>query len=263
MSGEASAVAYGGGINSTAMIIWLVKMGIHIDVILFADTGGENPRTYIYIDMFSEWLVGQGWPPIIKIKKGGRDETLEQYCHRTGFLPSLAYGTKGCSWKFKIEPQNRECNNVDRFKEVWKSGRKVIKYIGYSAEEKRRVLNAKKEDDKYIYRFPLYDNGIYRDGCERIINDVGLPLPGKSACFFCPASKKSEILNLRDGQPDLYERAIALEDMAAASGRHNNTLIKGLGRHFSWRDPIQDDLFTPTGCFNCVDDADDRGDLDG
>ena len=33
-------VSYGGGINSTAMLIEFVNRGIMDDVILFADTGG-------------------------------------------------------------------------------------------------------------------------------------------------------------------------------------------------------------------------------
>ena len=38
-------VGYGGGINSTAMINGLYRRGIPIDLILFSDTGGEQPHT--------------------------------------------------------------------------------------------------------------------------------------------------------------------------------------------------------------------------
>jgi 3'-phosphoadenosine 5'-phosphosulfate sulfotransferase (PAPS reductase)/FAD synthetase len=34
-------VAYGGGKNSTAMLILLTKLGVKVDLILFADTGGN------------------------------------------------------------------------------------------------------------------------------------------------------------------------------------------------------------------------------
>lgn len=36
--------SYGGGTNSTALLIECVKRGIRIDMILFADTGGEKPH---------------------------------------------------------------------------------------------------------------------------------------------------------------------------------------------------------------------------
>jgi len=37
-------VAYGGGTNSTAMLIWMYEQGMRPDLILFANTGGENPQ---------------------------------------------------------------------------------------------------------------------------------------------------------------------------------------------------------------------------
>ena len=42
-------VSYGAGINSTAMLIGLHQKGIPIDLILFADPGGEQPYTYEYL----------------------------------------------------------------------------------------------------------------------------------------------------------------------------------------------------------------------
>jgi hypothetical protein len=55
-------------------------------------------------------------------------------------------------------------------------------------------------------------------------------VPLKSACFFCPASKKQEILWLRERHPELLERALAIERNARATLRS----VKGLGRSFSW-----------------------------
>lgn len=42
-------VSFGGGTNSTAMIIGMYLHKIPIDLILFADTGGEQPHTYEFI----------------------------------------------------------------------------------------------------------------------------------------------------------------------------------------------------------------------
>lgn len=60
------------------------------------------------------------------------------------------------------------------------------------------------------------------------IERAGLPNPGKSACFFCPASKKHEIRELAKLYPELADRAIAMEDNAALD------TVKGLGRSFAW-----------------------------
>ena len=41
-------VSYGGGVNSTALLIGLHQHRIPVDLILFADTGAEHPHTYAY-----------------------------------------------------------------------------------------------------------------------------------------------------------------------------------------------------------------------
>ena len=52
-------VSYGGGTNSTAMIIGLRDAGIPIDLIAFSDTGGERQETYEYIKTFSMAVKAQ------------------------------------------------------------------------------------------------------------------------------------------------------------------------------------------------------------
>jgi len=74
-------VSFGGGTNSTAMLIGMVKLGIKPDCILFADTGGEKRQTYNYIDYFNNWLRKKNMPliKIVKYKtKHGVEITLER-----------------------------------------------------------------------------------------------------------------------------------------------------------------------------------------
>lgn len=252
--------SFGGGLNSTALLVkWVLDKNAPIDKIIFADTGGERDYTYENVHRLSEWLQQHGMPAVQVTKKGGRDETLEQYALRTEYLPSLAYGTKGCSWKFKIEPQNREVNQWPMAKRCWKAGDKVVKLIGYGFEEQKRLAKAKLEDEKYIYRFPLNEWEIDRAGCERIIRHVGLPVPGKSSCFFCPSSKKHEILALL---ADLQTRAIRIEQVASAAGNMRTT--KGLGRQFAWGDFLNGATVpepTVVPCMYCVDGPEDGPDL--
>ena len=112
-----------------------------MDLILFADTGGELPETYAYLPVMDQWLTAHGMPGITVVeyrdKNGGR-LTLEQECLRSGTLPALAYGYKKCSLKHKIAPQDKFCNNYPPCREVWDRGEKVVKFIGYDAGEERR-----------------------------------------------------------------------------------------------------------------------------
>lgn len=265
-----TVVSFGGGLNSTAMLLgWLNAGYSQPDLILFADTGSERQETYDHVLRFSKWLEAQGWEKptderfkpeqgvITWTKKGGREETLEEYALRTENLPSLAYGKKSCSHKFKIEPQEREVNNYAPARQEWKAGRKVVKLIGYGAEEGKRVAKAKIEDDKYIYRFPLAEWGWDRQRCQKEILQEGLPLPPKSACFFCPATGKDGIHKLQQERPDLVDRALTIEKTAMDAG--NVKHIQGLGRWYSWHSVIkaepESDEEIQDGCIYCADDS--------
>ena len=227
-----NVVSFGGGTNSTAMIIGMYLHKIPIDLILFADTGGEQPHTYEFIETFNGWLEKHGLPQITSVQyhdKDGNRLTLEQECINSGTLPSIAYGFKRCSLKHKIGTQEKFCNNYQPCKEVWASGQRVQKYIGYDAGETRRIQHAApidEADKKYEKHYPLYEWGWTREECVRVIERAGLPKPGKSSCFFCPSMKKKEIQALWENYPDLFQRAIALEHGSAA----RNVNVKGLGR---------------------------------
>lgn len=229
-------VAFGGGVDSTAMVIGLVNNKEPIDLILFADTGGERPHTYDHIERFSKWLSSKGYPEVVVVKrvtKDGELETLEEECHRRKCLPSIAYGFKSCSQKHKIAPQDKYLNSWQPAKDAWAQGLKCVKYIGYDANESHRAENAaKRHDPKYAYRYPLIEWDWDREECLEIIHQAGLTNVGKSACFFCPSSKPKEIVDLYLQYPDLLQRALDMEAQAEL------TSIKGLGRKFSWADVI-------------------------
>ena len=67
--------------------------------------------------------------------------------------------------------------------------------------------------------YPLRERGIDRDECSRIIVAAGLPLPPKSACFFCPAMRQIEILQLARVDPDLHALALEMERLYRG-GKH-------------------------------------------
>jgi hypothetical protein len=186
-------VGYGGGTNSTAMLVGMHQRNIPVDLILFSDTGGEQAHTYAYLPIMNQWLSAHGMPEITVVEYtdqyGGR-LTLEQECLRSGTLPAIAYGYKKCSLKHKIAPQDKFCNHYEPCLEVWEQGEKVTKYIGFDAGEEHRKTHAfvyDIQDKKYKKEYPLIDWGWYREDCVAAILQEDLPLPGKSSCFFCPS----------------------------------------------------------------------------
>jgi hypothetical protein len=135
--------------------------------------------------------------------------------------------------KYKRDPQDKFCNNHEPCREVWASGEKVVKLIGYDMDEPHRARIP--EDEKYTYRYPLIEWNWGREECLEAIARAGVTAPGKSACFFCPSSKKREVLQLRRVYPELAVRAVAMEKNADLS------VIKGLGRAFAWGDLYEAD----------------------
>lgn len=201
--------------------------------------GAEQPHTYQFIPVMNEWLAAHGMPQITVVQnvdRYGNRLSLEMECLRSHTLPSIAYGYKRCSLKHKIGPQEKFCNNYPPCREVWNRGGKVHRFIGFDSGETRRYERSRKHDEadkKYINHYPMITDWVWsRSDCIREIEAAGLPQPGKSSCFFCSSMKRQEIETLREQYPELFQRALAMEDLAMP----NLISVKGLGRNFSWRE---------------------------
>ena len=216
------------GVNSAAIAVGMVIHREAYDLAMFADTGGERPETYAYLRVLNEYVTAHGLPPIMTVWKKNPDETraktLEQDCLDRKVLPSLAYGFKSCSDHYKIRPQRAVLKRWQPALDAWAAGRPVTMLVGFDLDESHRQLKSF-DTDKIVVRYPLVEWGWGRDECIAHIQAAGLPVPGKSSCFFCPSMRKKEIVAL---PPDLLSRAIALEQNAEL------TDLAGLGRNFSW-----------------------------
>jgi hypothetical protein len=248
-------MSFGGGVNSTAMLLLLEEQARLPDLVLFADTGGERPETYRHVGFMSSWCGERGVPFVtVSIASHERGACLEDICLRRKELPSLAYGFKGCSVKWKRQPMDRYIRDEwPPAKAAWARGELVDRLIGIDAGETQRTKLP--PDDRYRYVYPLVDAGLDRDGCLELIAEHGIEQPPKSSCFFCPAMRKEEILALSEDHPDLFARAVAMEDNAIAH------TVRGLGRDWRWRDFVAADkrqgkLFAPAPPCDCMDEDD-------
>jgi len=243
---EPVVVAYGAGVDSTALLVGLYKSGRKVDLILFADTGSEKPETYRYLDIMDAWLATHGMPPITRVKNRSPiagDTSLHGECIRKSVLPSLAYGRHSCSLKWKVEPQWAFCRRHFGWQarqQRWAHGATICKMIGYNAGPKnaKRIRNATgKWPPGHRYEYPLVDWGWDRQRCETEIRAAGLPVPVKSACFMCPASQEAEVAWLQDHHPDLAAVAVTMEERAHARGLRT---VQGLGRRWAWTKFLQE-----------------------
>jgi hypothetical protein len=250
-------VNYGVGLDSTAMLVEMYRRGMRPDLILFSDTGGEKPETYAYLPIINAWLISVGFPIVTVVRFApvrAPYTTLEGKCLANETLPSITFGGHSCALVFKRDVMNKYLKSWAPAKAAVACGEKIVKAIGYDdskADRKRRrkadlsthQIQLKVLDRASCGKAPLADQweiahctfsyylqdwGLERDQLAAIILAAGLPLPVKSACFFCGASQPEEVVQLRIDHPDLYWRAVAME-RNARDGRHGLTQKTGLG----------------------------------
>ena len=256
MPNSLEIVSYGGGNNSASMLVGLLEHGERPEGIVFADTGGEKPRTYGHLLVMQRWCESVGFPSI-QVVRGEqpqqiKDGSLMAECVRLGTIPSRAMGFGSCSDKWKVSPVEKW------FAQHRYTDATVL--IGYHADEPQRAVRLARFGKPC--RYPLIEWNWGPEECQAALLRHGLPLPGKSACDFCPSSKKPEILRLRTLRPKRMAAILEMERVALAGEKQAPALVScaGLGRRFSWAQMLRDmdaqpDLFSYTpeecgeGCF--------------
>jgi hypothetical protein len=190
----------------------------------FCDTGAELPETYEYLDRV-EVTLGK---KIVRLNaRKGFDHWFEVY---RGALPSPQM--RWCTKKMKIEPL-----------EEWIGDDQAISYVAIRADEaNRKGYISTKPNIRAV--FPFVERGIDHDGVLRILEDAGLGLPSyydwrtRSGCYFCFYQRKAEWVGLADRHPDLWQRALAIEQKvmkdAGADGDASFGQYAMKGRQYTW-----------------------------
>lgn len=214
------SISYGGGVQSTAMIILAVQGHIDADVALFANVGddSEHPATLEYVrNVMVPWAAGHGFPihELQRIRRDGTTETLWQGLVKDSrripipvrMADTGAPGNRTCTadWKMKVITRWLKANGAT-------ADDPAIIHIGISTDEIQRAgraRNAQFEQRSY----PLLNLGLSRNDCRNVIAAAGLPIPGKSSCFFCPFHRPARWAEMRRDEPELFDKAQHLEDV--------------------------------------------------
>jgi hypothetical protein len=217
-------ISYGGGVQSTALIVLAATGQIPpVDAALFANVGddSEHPATLDYVrNIAIPWAAARGIPvhELNRIKRDGSTETLWQRLTKEGSrslpipvrMDNGAPGTRSCTRDFKILVVGKWLKqngaSADNPADVC---------IGISTDEITRVSNKRVEPYERP-NYPLIDLGLDRSACQRVIQDAGLPVPHKSSCFFCPFHRPLMWSEMRRDEPDLFEKSAELEDLLNA-----------------------------------------------
>lgn len=212
-----------GGKDSSALAVYMRNEVPNMEY-FFCDTGAELPETYEYLARL-EVVLGK---PIARLNASrGFDHWFEVF---RGALPSPQM--RWCTRNMKIKPI-----------EEWVGDEPVVSYVAIRADESnRKGYISTKPNIKT--RFPFVEDGVAHDDVLRILEDAGIGLPEyyewrtRSGCYFCFYQRKAEWVGLAERHPELYERAVAIEQKvlrdAGVDGDADFSDRAMRGRQYTW-----------------------------
>ena len=197
-------LSLGAGVDTTAISLMPDIMD-QVDFALFADTGGENPETYDYIEKYLKPHFQEIHKPLVIVRgqenvNGEPVTNMEQAYLGWKMIPVRFM--RHCTDKWKIRPMHRYLTENYPNETL-----RVV--IGFAYDERLRANTTRWSGQ--VTWYPLIEKKMTRDDCERYIMRQGYPVPPKSGCFYCPFQRLDQWKQLRVNHPDLWERAIQLE----------------------------------------------------
>ena len=170
-----------------------------IDEVIFANTGAESENTYKTVELMKKLVEQKG---ILFTTVNSKLGNIYDYYFKRKGLPSIVH--RDCTGKFKVASIRTYLRGKYGKKETF------IQYIGISYEEAHRMRTS---DVKYITNeYPLVYGRIDREKCNQINHINGFDTVAKSGCWFCPFTSKKGWIELMNNNPELYEKAVALEE---------------------------------------------------
>lgn len=212
-----------GGKDSSALAIHL-RFRVPTMEYFFCDTGAELPETYEYLNRL-EATLGK---PIVRLNaERGFDHWFEVF---RGALPSPQM--RWCTRNMKIRPI-----------EDWVGDAPVVSYVAIRSDEANRKGYVSTKPNITTV-FPFVEEDIDHAGVMKILDEAGVGLPTyyewrtRSGCYFCFYQRKAEWVGLADRHPELFDRAVAIEQKvlqdAGVSGSADFRDQAMQGRAYTW-----------------------------
>lgn len=246
-------VSYGGGTQSTAMILMALngEYGLQRpDFGVYADTGGEPEFINEYVRYFIDYVKQKYDFDIYKTQSGNgllHKLTIEpprkskSGNHYTSSVPpyytlsndgKVGMLMRQCTDDFKISPLNKLINSKLKKNEPY------IKWFGISFDERSRMRIGTK---RVIHYYPLVENFVRRIESINYVKAQGLKPPLRSSCFFCPFHSDRYWQWLKDFHPVEFARAVDFEK--TVQGRRNDYNTDQVFLHKSCK-PLDQVIFT-------------------
>lgn len=228
-------VSYGGGVQSTALLVMAAEGQIPFGTFIFANVGedSEHPSTLRYVREVAMPYAKANGIELIELKRKRRDGSVET------LLSRLEAGRTAIPVRRSKDgpPMSRSCTADFKTRVIGKWLRErgatvdnpAIVALGISTDEIERAKPGRDPLAPYQIRtYPLLPKSeldphntsalnLRRSDCETVIRLADLPLPDPSSCWFCPHHDREEWLRLKRRHPDLFEKSCKIEAHLSAT----------------------------------------------
>jgi len=205
-------------VQSTAALVLAARGEIAYKTFLFANVGddSEHPATLRYVrEVAMPYAEAQGIElrEVSKVLRDGTPETIYGRLTKQGgaSVPIPAYfsggvpGSRACTSDFKIRVVRKELRRLGASEAL-----PAVVGLGISVDELQRARSHSGFPDQTL-DYPLITLRLTRRDCAAIITKAGLPLPPKSACYFCPYTSPRRWQEMAEDEPAIFAQAVDLE----------------------------------------------------
>ncbi len=206
-------LSYGGGVQSTALLVMAARRELGIDAVIHVDLGeAESPDTRAYVKNVAMPYAERHSIVWRNAYVDAVGDILANPAHPKPPFRSQAGSApmaRQCTAHWKIRPFRRLLRSMLRNRKIPLKPNAAIVFLGISYDEIERLSPSRVQ--YYSHEFPLVDRKLTRNDCVRIIASEGLPIPSKSACWFCPFSDALRAQSLLMRYPYLQRTARQLQ----------------------------------------------------
>lgn len=256
--------SHGGGVQSVAALVLSAQGRIDYPLHVMSNVGddSENPGTLAYFrDVALPYAESHGIELVQthRVMRDGSTRTLLEDLQRDSRTINIPVRMSNGA------PGNRNCTATYKLKVIGKYLKAmgatpddpITVGIGFTLDEIDRLNTPRRGVPHERPVYPLVSVGddtglrLRRSDCAQIIRDAGLPVPPKSACWFCPMMKPSQWAERRRTEPVLFAEACDLE---AQLIRRRESFGKDAAYFTRFGKPLADAIDTDETLFDELDD---------
>lgn len=224
------ALSLGWGVQSFTLAA-MSALGVlpKLDAAIHADTGHENPLTYLHAAKWTPWLEDHGIT-VITTAPANNHPVRKDWGKGSVQIPAFTTSRdseatgqvkRQCTRNWKITPIRQALRELTGRKRLPPGS--IEQWQGISFDELDRMRTS---DVKYIEnKYPLVEARITRADCITWLEQHGLDIPPKSACIFCPFQSREHWRTMKRQGGDTWETIVATDTLIRQVERANTVYL--------------------------------------